>query len=132
MTGKAHRHARGSLIALLLDESLNGVRAIVRQLWRERKGEARSDRPHTIGSSKLLLGQASELVGDRAPDPRCQPIIHGVLSEALPDRIHGPVCARSRQTFPGAGAASIVGNADPGEPLLGGGPTPHIKATGSL
>ena len=59
--------------------------------------------------SKLPFSKASELVRDGAPDPRCRPIIHGVSSEALADRIDGPVCARSRHALFCARTASFVG-----------------------
>jgi hypothetical protein len=59
--------------------------------------------------SQLSFSQAAELVRDGAPTPRSRPIIHRLFSEALADRIDGPVCARSRHAFLGARTASFVG-----------------------
>src|SRR5437764_15318237 len=61
--------------------------------------------------SQLPFSQASELVRDGAPNPRCRRVVHRVSSEALADRIDGPVCARSRQAFLCARAASFVAKA---------------------
>ncbi len=57
--------------------------------------------------SQLSFSKASELVRDGAPTPGCRRIIHRVSSEALADRIDGPVSTRSRQAFLGARAASL-------------------------